>query len=233
VDIYIGIDSSKADDIIIRLNDALLAAYIKALKRMKEDYGVAGEAAVSDYLRIGDIFLTEKKEIDSEAFTADLAAVAEEALASFNLMRAKEGEKLAADIFLKLDEIERLRGLIAERYPAAAAEYREKLVRRMNEILAGANIDEARILTEAALFADKTAVDEELVRLESHIEQLRGLLGAGNGSGVGRKLDFIVQELNREANTIGSKCSDLEITRLVVDMKSEIEKIREQAQNIE
>jgi uncharacterized protein (TIGR00255 family) len=163
----------------------------------------------------------------------DLAAVVSEALSAFNAMREKEGEKLALDIEVKLDEIDRLRRLIAARSPLAVADYREKLLKRMNEALSGASVDEARILSEAAIFADKTAVDEELVRLESHTNQIRELLKSGNGAGVGRKLDFIVQELNREANTIGSKSSDLEMTRLVVDLKSEIEKIREQAQNIE
>ncbi|NMA38245.1 MAG: DUF1732 domain-containing protein, partial [Papillibacter sp.] len=185
------------------------------------------------YSRISDIFIIEKKEVDAQAFTADLGAVVSQALSAFNSMREREGGRLKEDILLKLEGIARIRELILKRSPQAVAEYREKLLKRMREVLEGADIDEARILTEAALFADKTDVDEELVRLASHISQIRELFTSGSHSGIGRKLDFIVQELNREANTIGSKCSDLEITKLVVDLKSEIEKIREQAQNIE
>ncbi len=233
IDVYISVDSSKADDVSIRLNTPLLSAYAEAFGRMKEEFGISGEMSISDYSRLSDLFIIEKKEIDNELFTRDLAAVVSDALSSFNAMREKEGEKLALDIAVKLGEIDRLRRLIAARSPLAVADYREKLLNRMHEALSGIAVDEARILAEAAIFADRTAVDEELVRLESHISQIRELLKSGNGAGVGRKLDFILQELNREANTIGSKSGDLEMTRLVVDLKSEIEKIREQAQNLE
>jgi uncharacterized protein (TIGR00255 family) len=233
VDIYVSIDSSDADDVTIKLNTPLLNAYNEAFKQMREEYGIGGEMKIADYCRINDLFIIEKKETDAETFTTDLAAIVKEALSAFNAMREREGQKLAGDILSKLDEIERLRGLIAIRSPLAVADYREKLLKRMKEVLSGVNADEARILTEAALFADKTAVDEELVRLESHIAQIREMFQSGSGTGVGRKLDFIIQELNREANTIGSKCGDLEMTKCVVDLKAEIEKIREQAQNIE
>lgn len=233
VDVYINIDSSKADDVTVKLNAPLLEGYKEAFKRMNEEFQIGGQMDVTGYSRISDIFIIEKKEVDAQAFTADLGAVVSQALSAFNSMREREGGRLKEDILLKLEGIARIRQLILKRSPQAVAEYREKLLKRMKEVLEGADIDEARILTEAALFADKTDVDEELVRLASHISQIRELFTSGSHSGIGRKLDFIVQELNREANTIGSKCSDLEITKLVVDLKSEIEKIREQAQNIE
>jgi uncharacterized protein (TIGR00255 family) len=233
VDVYINIDSSKADDVTVKLNAPLLEGYKEAFKRMNEEFQIGGQMDVTGYSRISDIFIIEKKEVDAQAFTADLGAVVSQALSAFNSMREREGGRLKEDILLKLEGIARIRQLILKRSPQAVTEYREKLLKRMKEVLEGADIDEARILTEAALFADKTDVDEELVRLASHISQIRELFTSGSHSGIGRKLDFIVQELNREANTIGSKCSDLEITKLVVDLKSEIEKIREQAQNIE
>jgi uncharacterized protein (TIGR00255 family) len=233
VDVYINIDSSKADDVTVKLNAPLLEGYKEAFKRMNEEFQIGGQMDVTGYSRISDIFIIEKKEVDAQAFTADLGAVVSQALSAFNSMREREGGRLKEDILLKLEGIARIRELILKRSPQAVAEYREKLLKRMREVLEGADIDEARILTEAALFADKTDVDEELVRLASHISQIRELFTSGSHSGIGRKLDFIVQELNREANTIGSKCSELEITKLVVDLNSEIEKIREQAQNIE
>jgi uncharacterized protein (TIGR00255 family) len=233
VDVYINIDTSKADDVTVKLNAALLGAYKDAFKRMNDEYQISGEVDVAGYSRISDIFIIEKKEIDAEVFVADLSAIINQALSSFNAMREREGERLKEDILQKLDLIQKIREQVLLRSPQAVADYRERLLKRMKEVLESANIDEARILTEAALFADKTDVDEELVRLGSHIYQIKELFKTGGSGGIGRKLDFIVQELNREANTIGSKCSDLEITKLVVDLKSEIEKIREQAQNIE
>ena len=155
----------------------------------------------------------------------------DEALASYNQMRATEGKKLAEDIGGRLTTIETLTGKVEERSPETVREYREKLTARMQEVLQSTTIDESRILTEAAIYADKVAVDEETVRLRSHIAQYRSILELDEP--VGRKLDFLTQELNRESNTIGSKCQDINITRLVVELKSEIEKIREQIQNIE
>ena len=146
-------------------------------------------------------------------------------------MREREGEKLKADLLGKLDRIEELTGQVERRSPVTVAEYREKLEKRMAEVLADKQIDESRILTEAAIFADKVAVDEETVRLRSHLEQFRGMLASGGP--VGRKLDFLIQEMNRETNTIGSKGNDLELARCVVEMKAEIEKVREQVQNLE
>jgi len=146
-------------------------------------------------------------------------------------MRLREGEKLRDDVLSRLDEISRLTGIVEEASPVTVAEYRARLEQKLREVLGSANIDESRILTEAAIFADKVAVDEETVRLRSHVSQLRGL--AAGDSPAGRKMDFLIQELNREANTIGSKCQNADIAHVVVDLKAEIEKIREQIQNVE
>ncbi|MGN1004744.1 MAG: YicC/YloC family endoribonuclease, partial [Oscillospiraceae bacterium] len=173
----------------------------------------------------------EKKEEDLEAVAADICAVLDLALEDFDRMRTREGGKLAADILSRADTIEAYTARVEERSPQTVAEYRARLEAKMQEVLANVQLDESRILTEAAIFADKVAVDEETVRLRSHLEQLRGMLSQGGATG--RKLDFLIQEFNRETNTIGSKCNDIEISRMVVDMKAEIEKIREQVQNIE
>ena len=173
----------------------------------------------------------EKKESDADALYADICAILKETLADFTVMRVREGGKLYNDISDRLSEIERLTALAEERSPKTVAEYRAKLLQRMQDVLQSTAIDEARILTEPAIFADRVAVNEEIVRLRSHVSQLRGMLNADEP--VGRKLDFLVQELNREANTLGSKGNDTEMARIVIDLKSEIEKIREQIQNVE
>ncbi len=231
VDVFITVDSSQEDEVQVKLNEPLLRAYKQAVEEMKRKFLIPDDMAAAAYSRIPDVFVLEKKELDQEAFLTDLIVVVEEALDAICAMRAREGDRLAADLSRKLDELEAMRQTVAARSPETVKEYREKLLARMQEVLGTAGIDESRILTEAALFADKVAVDEELVRLDSHIRQFRELLKAGGA--VGRKLDFLIQELNREVNTIGSKCVDLEITKVVVEMKSTIEKIREQAQNIE
>jgi uncharacterized protein (TIGR00255 family) len=231
VDVFINIDSSKSNDVTIKLNEPLLEAYLSAFKVMSEKYAVVNDIGTAALSRLPDIFIIEKQEVDTDRFLKGLREILGQALESFNAMRAEEGKKLNAFLETRLSEIERISAQIEERSPQSVADYRMKLEARMAEVLANTSIDEARILTEAAIFADKVAISEELVRLSSHISQARMLLQSGQG--VGRKLDFIVQELNRESNTIGSKCSDLVITRMVVDLKAEIEKIREQAQNIE
>ena len=175
--------------------------------------------------------LAEKAEEDLEQMKERLLASLDLALTDFNSMRETEGQRLVDDILGRADTIERLLGEVEERSPQTVSDYRARLEAKMKEVLQNTQIDEARLLTEAAIFADKVAVDEETVRLHSHLGQLRELLAAGGA--VGRKLDFLIQEFNRETNTIGSKCSDIEITRRVVDMKAEIEKIREQVQNLE
>ena len=231
VDVFVTVDSSKADDVVVSLNEPLAEAYIAAYNQMSEKYGLKNDLSAVSLGRIQDVFVVEKKEIDAEAFTADIEAVTAAALANFNTMREVEGGKLRNDILDKLSNIEALAAKVEERSPQTVAEYRARLEQKMREVLATADIDKSRIVTEAAIFADKVAVDEELVRLRSHIAQMRDMLGKDGA--IGRKLDFLTQELNREANTTGSKCNDVEITRMVVDIKSEIEKIREQIQNIE
>ena len=233
VDVFITVESLGAEESVVSVNEPLARAYIAALEQLRElgDGAVKGKYAATDLARLPDVITVTKAEEDLEALSADLVAVAEDALRAHTAMRLIEGERLAADILGRLDTVEAITARVEARSPQTVAEYREKLLSRMQEVLQSASVDEARILTEAAIFADKVAVDEETVRLRSHIEQLRGMLSKGGA--VGRKLDFLIQEFNREANTIGSKCSDLEIARHVVDIKAEIEKIREQVQNIE
>ena len=231
VDVFVNIDASRDDSVVIRLNEPVLKAYQDAFSEMRDKYRIPDDAGITAYSRLPDMFIIEKQQVDAETFTADLLRIAGEALDVICAMRGKEGERLSADIGLKLDELEGMRQFVAARSPESVKEYRERLLNKMREVLESSDVDEGRILTEAALFADKVAVDEELVRLDSHIRQFRELLAAGGA--IGRKLDFLIQEMNREVNTIGSKCTDLEITRTVLEMKSCIEKIREQAQNIE
>ena len=231
VDVFVNIDASRDDSVVIRLNEPVLKAYQSAFAEMKEAYGIPDDTGITAYSRLPDLFIVEKQQVDAEVFTADLLKVAGDALDVICAMRAKEGSRLSDDIAAKLDELEEMRRFVSRRSPESVKEYRERLLNKMREVLDSSNVDESRILTEAALFADKVAVDEELVRLDSHIRQFRELLSSGGA--VGRKLDFLIQEMNREVNTIGSKCTDLDITKTVLEMKSCIEKIREQAQNIE
>ena len=231
VDVFVAVDSSQEDDVEVRLNEPLLRAYRQAVDRMRTDFLIPDDMGAAAYSRIPDIFILEKKELDREVFLADLSTTVTAALDALCAMRAREGERLKADLLGKLEELEAMRRTVLARSPETVKEYREKLLARMREVLDTPGIDEGRILTEAALFADKVAVDEELVRLDSHLRAFRDLLASGGA--VGRKLDFLIQELNREVNTTGSKCVDIGITNTVVEMKSVIEKIREQAQNLE
>ena len=233
VDVFITVESLGAEESVVSVNEPLARAYIAALEQLRElgDGAVKGKYAATDLARLPDVITVTKAEEDLEALSADLVAVAEDALRAHTAMRLTEGERLAADILGRLDTIEAITARVEARSPQTVAEYREKLLSRMQEVLQSASVDEARILTEAAIFADKVAVDEETVRLRSHLGQLREMLRGDVP--VGRKLDFLIQEVNRESNTIGSKCSDLQIARDVVELKAEIEKIREQVQNIE
>jgi uncharacterized protein (TIGR00255 family) len=231
VDVFITIDSTKSDDIEIRINKPLVEAYVSALRTIAWENELSSDIRVADLTRFPDILQAEKKEADTEVMRSDISKILKAALGDFNEMRKREGKKLSSDIAARLDEIEELTKTAEEISPRSVEEYRKKLEARISEVLQSSNIDEARILTEAAIFADKTAISEELVRLRSHISQLRKLLSSLEP--VGRKIDFIVQELNREANTIGSKGNDADMSKVIVDLKAEIEKIREQAQNIE
>jgi uncharacterized protein (TIGR00255 family) len=231
IDIYLTIDTSGADDVEIRVNRPLAEAYISALRALSAEYGLHADIAAVDLTRFPDIFTAEKRETDYDKLYADVCTVLAEALTAFDAMRAREGERLLGDISARLDEIERLTALAEEASPRSVAEYRVKLEKRLAEMLDGSQIDEQRIVTEAAIFADRVAINEETVRLRSHVSALRGMLQ--DGGPVGRKLDFLLQEFNREANTIGSKGNDAEMSMITVDLKAEIEKIREQAQNVE
>ncbi len=231
VDVFVTVDSTGADNIIVKYNEALAKGYINAVAELAEKFGLSNDISALAAARFPDVLSVEKQEADKDAISAVLADVAENALLEYDAMRMREGKKLCEDISGRLSTIEQLVSAVEKRSPETVAEYRNKLHKKMQDVLSSSGIDEQRILTEAAIFADKVAVDEETVRLRSHIAQMRDMLVSG--SPIGRKMDFLIQEFNREANTIGSKCSDSEIAKTVIEIKSEIEKIREQIQNIE
>jgi len=233
VDVFVSIDATAADTTVVAVNEPLAQSYLAALRTLgaMDPDALRGTFSAVDLARFPDVLSVTKAEEDLECVQADICAVADEALAAYNAMRAVEGEKLAADIASRLDSIETLTQRVEELSPETVREYREKLTARMQEVLRSTTIEESRILTEAAIYADKIAVDEETVRLHSHVSQLRGMLDSDQP--MGRKMDFLIQEVNRESNTIGSKCNDVEIARVVVELKAEVEKIREQVQNIE
>lgn len=231
VDVFVTVDQSASDDMEVRVNEPLLKGYIEALSAAAEKFGLQNDMTVMSLCRLPDVLSTDRREIDSSALMSGITEILERALTEYDAMRLREGEKLRDDVLARLETISRLTGVVEENAPKTVAEYRARLEQKLQEVLATANIDESRVLTEAAIFADKIAVDEETVRLRSHISQLRGLT---NGeSPAGRKMDFLIQELNREANTIGSKCQNADIAHVVVELKAEIEKIREQIQNVE
>ena len=231
VDVFVTIGQSESGDVSISLNKGVADGYYAALCQMRDTYGLRDDIPVSLLSRFQDVFLVEKSPEDLEAVAADICTVLDMALADFDAMRTREGGKLKEDIRSRAVTIGNLTSLVEERAPGIVADYRARLAAKMTEVLQNTQIDESRILTEAAIFADKVAVDEETVRLRSHLDQLSHMLDQGGA--IGRKLDFLIQEFNREANTIGSKCNDIETARYVVDIKAEIEKIREQVQNIE
>ena len=231
VDVYVSIDTTAADVSVVAVNEPLARSYYEALMKLKETFSLEGEVTPMALAKFPDVLAVTRAEEDLETVAADICAVLEKALIAYNDMRAVEGERLAADISSRVGTIETVVAKVEERSPQTVAEYRARLTNKMNEVLQSTTIDESRILTEAAIFADKIAVDEETVRLRSHIAQLRSMLCSDQP--VGRKLDFLIQEVNRECNTIGSKCNDLTIAQDVVNMKAEVEKIREQVQNIE
>lgn len=214
----------------ITANKEVIGEYITALREIKDEFSLTDDLSLSAILRLPDAFTVVKEETDEEQLWEDLKIVSEEALANFINMRENEGARMKADIASRLDLIEKNVSFVEERSPMITENYRKRLYDRMCEVLDG-KADENRILLEAGIFSEKTAVDEETVRLRSHIAQFRSMIESAEP--IGRKLDFLVQEMNRETNTIGSKVQDIEVTKVVVDQKSEIEKIREQIQNIE
>ena len=231
VDVFVTVDASNSDDMEVRVNEPLLRGYLETLGGVAEKYGLQNDLTLMSVCRLPEVLSTDRREMDNSAVLEGIKDILEQALTEYDAMRLREGEKLRDDVLSRLDEISRLTGIVEENAPKTVAEYRARLEQKLQEVLGSANIDESRILTEAAIFADRIAVDEETVRLRSHLSQLRGLtLGE---SPAGRKMDFLIQELNRESNTIGSKCQNADIAHVVVDLKAEIEKIREQIQNVE
>jgi len=231
VDVYISIRWEEAQETTITLNPSVVEGYLSAMKQMAETYGVKEDISVMGLSRLPEVFTVEKPEVDEDQLLADLLAVLHSAIEGYNAMRCTEGAALDADLRSRGNVILELVSQVEAGNEQTVADYRTRLENKLKEVLASANIDESRILTEAAIFADKVAVDEETVRLRSHLQQMNAMLT--DGGAVGRKLDFLLQEMNREANTIGSKCTDVRLARIVVDIKAELEKIREQTQNIE
>ena len=232
VDVFITVDASAADVAKVAVNRELAAQYATALNELAEVCGPTAYKVTPEQLaRFPDVLTVTKADEDLETVSADLCQVLDEALAAYNAMRAVEGEKLAEDIGNRLSNIEQYTSQVEARSPETVAEYRQKLTARMQEVLQSTTIDPQRILTEAAIYADKVAVDEETVRLRSHVAQLRTMIVSDEP--MGRKMDFLIQEVNRESNTIGSKCNDVAIAQIVVGLKAEVEKMREQVQNVE
>ena len=231
VDVYISMNSETAEDVQISLNKPVLEGYLNALRQMQEDYGIRDDISVMNLARLPDVLLVEKPQVDEEQLQNDLLSVVDLALQAYDAMRIKEGLALEKDLRSRAKTVLELVSQVEKLNPQTVSEYRTRLENKLKEVLENKQLDESRILTEAAIFADRVAVDEETVRLRSHLEQMDQML-SGSG-GIGRKLDFLLQEMNREANTTGSKCTDVKVARIVVDIKAELEKIREQTQNIE
>ena len=231
VDVFVTINAAGADNVTVSVNTPVAEGYLAAMRQLVEQYGVADDISASVFSRFSDVFLVEKQEQDENEVKSAIGGVVSEALSAFDTMRTREGQALKADLLQKAGGILTLVSMVEERSPITVKAYRERLTAKMQEVLEDRQIDEARIIQEAAIYADKVAVDEETVRLRSHVDQLQTMLREGGV--IGRKLDFLMQEMNREANTIGSKGNDVEQARNVVNIKSELEKIREQIQNIE
>ncbi len=231
VEIYVSIDNKSGSATVVEINDDVAAAFVNAYKELSKKYKIKNDVTTSVLAANNDVLSLKRQVADEETVTAAVMEAAELAVTEFITMREAEGERLKNDILSKLDAILERVAYIEERSPETVKAYRERLETKIKELLSGAQFDEQRIITETAVFADKIAVDEETVRLRSHIAQLKGMFELDES--IGRKLDFIVQEMNRETNTIGSKAQDTEILQRVVDTKSDIEKIREQLQNIE
>ncbi len=233
VECYVSIENLEDGEVEILVNHGLAASYLKAYRELAErnQLDLRDDLAISSLVRNGDVFTVHKTEADEEKIWNAVKTVTAEAVAKFIAMREAEGEKLKNDVLSRADFILGKVAIVEERSPETVKEYNDKLLARINEFLSNVQVDEQRLLTECAIFADKVAVAEETVRLRSHIDQLSQFLNSTEA--VGRKIDFLVQEMNREANTIGSKAQDVTIARCVIDIKAEIEKIREQIQNIE
>ena len=231
VDVFITLRSEAGDEAQVTLNEGVLKGYLDAMHRMVEQYGIKDDIQVSTLARMPEVFQIEKPQVDEEQLLQDLKQVVACALQSYDTMRCTEGAAMEQDLRNRAETILQYVSIVEQGNGQTVTDYRARLEAKLREVLENTAIDESRILTEAAIFADKVAVDEETVRLRSHIKQMDEMLTAGGA--IGRKLDFLLQEMNREANTIGSKCTDVRLARVVVDIKAELEKIREQTQNIE
>ena len=231
VDVFITVRSEAGDEVQVSINKSVLEGYLTAMRQMVTEFGVNDDISVSTVSRLPDVFVLEKPQVDEEQLLADLLGVVDKALESYDAMRCTEGQALDRDLRSRGETILALVAKAEAGNGQTVIDYRARLEAKLREVLENTAIDESRILTEAAIFADKVAVDEETVRLRSHLKQMNSMLSGGGA--VGRKLDFLLQEMNREANTIGSKCTDVNLARIVVDIKAELEKIREQTQNIE
>ena len=231
VDIFVSVESYEEADKDIVLNEELAKNYIDVLHELCEKFNLKDDISVSNVARYTEIFKTERREEDEDKVWSLTEGVLEKALTAFTDMRAREGKRIGKDLRARVDYMKTLAEKVDEYSPKTVADYREKLYAKIKEVVADRDIDESRILTEVAIFADKVAVNEETVRLGSHFEEFYQILDSGEPAG--RKLDFLIQEINREVNTIGSKAQDIEIAKIVVELKGEIEKLREQVQNIE
>ena len=231
VDIFVSVRAKEGADIKVTPNMAVIQGYVDALKKVSETYGLSDEVTALSLLRLPDAMEQNKEEADADQLKAEVSAVLAQALEEYNAMREKEGARLVEDVRYRAGLIAQSVDFVEGRSPDCVEEYRTRIAARMTEILDGSELAQQRILQEAALYADKVNVTEEIVRLRSHLSQLDSMLKSPVA--IGRKLDFLVQEMNRETNTIGSKANDFQIAKTVVDMKAEIEKIREQIQNLE
>lgn len=231
VDIYVNVETNGEDDSVVKVNTALAREYLAGLKALSAELEVSSNATAETFLRIPDVFTVDKADVDEEIISKAIISALSEALDGFDAMRIAEGEKLVCDLKEHLTFIANATAKVEKRSPEIVTEYRQRIEERMRDILGSATYDETRLLTEVAIFSDKVNVNEETVRLSSHVDQFTKMLDEGGS--VGRKIDFLIQEMNREINTIGSKSNDLDIARIVIDVKAEIEKLREQIQNVE
>lgn len=231
VELSLTVQTVEAQDSTVQVNMELARSYQQALRQLSDELGVRDDLTATSLSRMPDVLTVTAARANEEELAADVEAVCQQALDAFIAMRAVEGDKMKADVLNRLDTVEKCVTQIETLSEGRVQNYTNRLYEKLKAILEDRDIDDSRVLTEAAIFADKTAIDEETVRLRSHLAQYRQILSLAEP--VGRKLDFLTQELNRETNTIGSKCQDIDITRIVVDVKAEIEKIREQIQNIE
>lgn len=232
IDLYLYVEFVESDGSEVVINRPLLESYLKAFGQLSDDYDLRNISSVTDVFRIPDVLSVQCADLDEEQLSGEILPILEEALDAYDAMRGIEGKRLAEDCLAKLEHIEENVAKIEKLVPESLVKYRARLEKKISEVLENREIDEARVLTEVAIFADKIAVDEEMVRLRSHIAQFKDYL-LNSSQPIGKKVDFLIQEMNREINTTGSKCNHIEITALVLEVKSEIEKIREQIQNIE